>query len=150
MGDEGSGVQLPGGDQVQGLGTVAAIHPAGLEGEILAVHVGQREQLRPVVKGHHRHHRIGPGALPGQTEGVLAARHLQYHIRPSMGAVGQDRLPEPLRLQCQHLRIVGTDESQALGVPLTDDDPPGVFQQDALESAQAGGAGAQDEHRVLR
>ena len=108
------------------------------------------EQLRPVVKGHHRHHRIGPGALPGQTEGVLAARHLQHHIRPSVGAVGQDRLPEPLRLQCQHLRIVGTDESQALGVPLTDDDPPGVFQQDALESAQAGGAGAQDEHRVLR
>ena len=43
VGDEGSGVQLPGGDQVQGLGTVAAIHPAGLEGEILAVHVGQRE-----------------------------------------------------------------------------------------------------------
>ena len=67
VGDEGQGVQLALCDEAQGLSAVAAVHTAGLEGQIFAVHIRQREGLRLVVERHHRHdgvplveqHRLG-------------------------------------------------------------------------------------------
>ena len=87
VGDEGGGVQPACGDEVQDLPAAAAVHTPGLEGQVLAVHIGQGENLRPVVQGHHRYHGVGPGALPGGGEGIPPSGRLEDHIRAAMGAV---------------------------------------------------------------
>ena len=52
--DEGSGVDLADFNQTKHLLAVATIHTTGLEGEVLAIHIGQGKDLRLVVKGHYR------------------------------------------------------------------------------------------------
>ena len=71
VGNQGSGVDFALFDEVQDFGAVAAVYAAGFEGEVFAVHVGQGKGLGFVVEGHHGDDGIGPGAGPGQTEGVL-------------------------------------------------------------------------------
>lgn len=68
MRDERRSVYASGGYEVEYLGTVATIDSTGLEGKILAVHLGQRQYLRLVIQGNNRNHGIGPGTLPGQSE----------------------------------------------------------------------------------
>lgn len=69
VGDQGKGVEPAGGNQPKDFRAIAAVDPAGLEGQVLAVHLGQWQQLRLAVKGDHRDDRVRAGALPGQLEG---------------------------------------------------------------------------------
>ena len=68
MRDERRSVYASGGYEVEYLGTVATVYSTGLEGKILAVHLGQRQYLRLVIQGNNRNNGIGPGTLPGQPE----------------------------------------------------------------------------------
>ena len=54
MRDERCGIQLTVFNQPQDFCGVAAIHAAGLEREVLAVHIGQRKRLRLVVQCNNR------------------------------------------------------------------------------------------------
>ena len=139
---------LPWAMSAKNLSAVAAVHPAGFEGEVFAVHIGQRQHLGPVVKGHHRDSGVGPGTLPGHPEAVVAPRHLQHHVGASVVAVLPDIVGQSLRWGGEYLRVVGADKVQPLLVQIADNDPPGVLELDALEGAQAGGACAQNQHRV--
>ena len=53
VGDEGRGVQLALGNEGENLSTAAAVHSAGLEGEVFSVHVREREHLANIadIKG---------------------------------------------------------------------------------------------------
>ena len=73
MGDQRCGVDLALFDEPQDLVVVAAVDAAGFEGEVFAVHVGEGKGLGFVVEGHHGDDGVGPGAGPGQTEGVRCA-----------------------------------------------------------------------------
>ncbi len=84
VGNQRCGVQLPLFDQRENLCTITAVHTAGLEREILSVHLRQGQRLILFVQGHYRHHGIGAGTLPGQLKGVLSTGHFQHHIRSSM------------------------------------------------------------------
>ena len=150
MGDEGQGVQLTLCDEAQGLGAVAAVHTTGLEGQIFAVHIRQRQGLRPVVERHHRYDSVGAGALPCQTEGGLRPRYLQHHIRAAVVAVGLYEGQTVLRRDGEHLRIVAVEEADAALVLLAHDDAFGLLQHHAQQSADAGGACPNDQYRVLR
>ena len=131
MGDERLGVQFPLRDETQRFLAVAAVHATGLEGEILAVHIRQRQDLGLVIQCHHRHDGVGSCALPRQPEGSVRPCHFQHHICPAVVAVGTHKGGAVLRLHGEHLRVVPTDELQAACVLFTDDDAPGVFQQHA-------------------
>ena len=54
MGDKGGGIQFPLRDQIQRLGTVAAVHPAGLEGQVFTIHLGQGQHLVLVIQGRRK------------------------------------------------------------------------------------------------
>ena len=77
------GVNLAHLDEAQNLRAIAAVHAARLEGQILAVHLGQGQNLRFIIQRHNRHNRIRASALPRQAEGILCTRNLQHNISPS-------------------------------------------------------------------
>ena len=149
VGDEGRGVQFALGDEGENLSTAAAVHSAGLEGEVFSVHVREREHLGRVVQGHHGDNGVGTGTGPGQSEGVLAPGYLQYPVGASVGAVGADKVGGLLRLHSQHLGVVLLNKRAALGVLFADNDLFWLFQQHTLEGAQAGRTRSDDQHRIF-
>jgi len=110
MGNERGSVDLPCRNQLQCFGTVAAIHAAGFEGEIFAIHLRQGQRLGTVVQGHHRHDGIGAGALSGHAESLIAAGHLQHHICTPVVTVCLHQIGHLLGTDRQNFRIVVTDE----------------------------------------
>ena len=71
VGDQRGSIDLTCFNEGKNLSAVAAIDTAGFEGQIFAVHLRQGQGLGLVVESHHRDDGIGPGAFPGQAEGVL-------------------------------------------------------------------------------
>ena len=59
--DEGCGVYPALFNQAEHLFAVAAVNAAGLEGEVFAIHIGKRKNLRLVIKGHHGNNCIRAG-----------------------------------------------------------------------------------------
>ena len=64
MCDERCSIQFAALDQPQDFCGVAAVHAAGLEREVFAVHIGQRQRLRLVIQRNDSDDRIRSGALP--------------------------------------------------------------------------------------
>ena len=64
MRDQRLGIELALGNKLQRFLAVAAVNAAGLEGQIFAAHIRQRQSLRPVVKRYYRDNRIRARALP--------------------------------------------------------------------------------------
>ena len=64
MRDERSGVNLSLFNQAKNFLAIASIYTTGLESEILAIHVGQRKNLRLVVEGYHGNDGIRTGTVP--------------------------------------------------------------------------------------
>ena len=67
-----------------------------------------------------------------------------------MAGVGPDEGEDLFGAHRQHLGIVPLHVGPALRVPLTDDDPLGGLEQQALEGTHPGGPGADEEDGVLR
>nr|DAL56230.1 MAG TPA_asm: hypothetical protein [Caudoviricetes sp.] len=149
MRDERRGVDPPLGDQLQDLAAVASIHPAGLEREVLAVHVGQRQLLRPVVQRHDRHHGVRAGALPGQTEGPVAAGDLQHAVGAAVVAVPQHEVAARLGPGDEHLGIVFADEAAPLLEGFAHDDALRIPEPDAEQRAEPRRPGPEDKDRVF-
>ena len=61
-------------DKAQNLRAIAAVHATRFEGQILTVHLGQRQHLRLIVQRHNRHNCIRTSALPREAEGILRTR----------------------------------------------------------------------------
>ena len=150
MRDERRGVNPSFGNEAEDFGTVASVHPARLEGEVLAVHIGQRKHLRTVVERHDGDRGIGAGTLPRQAEGVVGSRHLQHHIGTTVVGVRADELRTALRLRQQHVGIVGLHEGTAFGRLLAHDDTLGALQHRAEQGADARRSGTDDKHGILR
>ena len=87
MRDQRLGIELALGNKLQRFLAVATVHAASLEGQIFAVHIGQRQSLCLVVKRHHRDNRIRTSALPRELKGALCSGNLKHHIRTVMIAV---------------------------------------------------------------
>ena len=64
MRDEWRGVNLSLLNQAKHFLAIASVHTTGLEGEVLAIHIGQRKHLGLVIKSHHRYNSIRAGTLP--------------------------------------------------------------------------------------
>lgn len=77
-------------DKVEDLGTVTTVYTASLEGKVLAVHVGQRQQLRTVIKRDHRNDGIGTRTLPRKAEGIVGPRDLDNAVGPAVFAAAHD------------------------------------------------------------
>ena len=87
MRDQRLGIELALGDELQRFLTVATVNAAGLEGQILAVHIRQRQGLRLVVKRHHRDDRIWTSTFPCKFKCALCSGHLEYDICTAVIAV---------------------------------------------------------------
>ena len=124
--DQRGGVQLARGDQPQDLGAVAAIHAAGLEGQVFAVHLGQGQHLRPVIQRDDGHDRVRPRALPRHAEALLRARDLEHHVRAAVGAVLPDEFQHMPGRYREHIRVVLLHEAAPRGVGLAQNQPPGL------------------------
>ena len=57
VGDQRGSIDLSCFDEGKNFGAVAAVHAAGFESQILAVHIRQGQGLCFVVEGHHRDNR---------------------------------------------------------------------------------------------
>ena len=150
VGDEGRGVQMSRLNEGEDFAAFAAVHAAGFERQVFPIHLGQGQHLRTVVQGHHRHHGVGTGALPGHTEGLRRAGYLQHRVGAAVGAVCPHRFQDLLRRSRQDLRKVIADEVQPAGVRIADDDLPGPLELYALQGADARGPCADDQNSVLR
>lgn len=71
---------------------VAAVDPAGLEGEVFAVHFRQGENLGGIIHCNNGDNGIWSGAFPCHSECFIASGSLNHPVCPSMGAVTQDKL----------------------------------------------------------
>ena len=149
MGDERFGIDPAFCNETQRFFTVAAVHAACLEGEIFAIHLRQRQDLRLVVQRHHSHNGVGSCALPRQPEGGVRPCHFQHHICPAVVAVGPHKGGAVLRLHGEHLRVVLAEELQAAFVLFAHDDALGAVQHDAQQGADAGRPCAEDQHSIL-
>ena len=76
VGDQRGGINLACFDEGENFGAVAAVDAAGFEGQVFAVHIRQGQSLSLIIEGNHCNNGIGPGAFPGQTEGILGACQL--------------------------------------------------------------------------
>ena len=87
VGYEWRGVYLALFNQRQYILAITAVNAAGLEGEVLAVHVRKRKNLRFVVESYYRDNGVGPCALICKTQGVPCSCDLQYAVSSSMFAL---------------------------------------------------------------
>ena len=110
VGDERCGVYLSFLDEVQDFLAVTPIHTAGLKGEILAVHLWQRQYLWLVIESHNSYDGIWTSTLPGQLESVLTTCHFQHSVCTSMVAVLHDEVGTFLWCRQQYIGIVLLDE----------------------------------------
>ena len=149
VGDKGRGVDTALGYETEYLGAVAAVHPACLEYQVLAIHVGQWEDLGTVIHGDNGNHGIGTGTLPGHAEGFLRTGHFQDSIGSSMGTQTPDRLQAMLRIRYRHFGIMLQDKMPALGGFLAHDDAAGSAQHRAEQGADTGRTGPDDKDGVL-
>ena len=137
-------------DQLQRLCTVAAVHAAGLEDQVLAVHVGQGERLRAVVEGDNRDDRIWARAFPRHVEGGLGTGDLQHNVRAAVIGVGENEILQAVRFGGQYIGVVLADKVQPGFIDIANDDALRVHQSHALQRADAGRARADDQHGVFR
>ena len=150
MGDERCRVYLAFGYKAQYLLTVAAVDTAGLEREILSVHVWKGQCLRMVVKRHHRDDGVRTRALPRHAERVIAPRHLNHHIRATVETVFRYDSGAVFRTGDNHSGIMAAHEGGALPRFLAHDDASRALQHDAQQGADARRSGSDDEHSVVR
>ena len=68
MGNERSRIDPPFGDEPEDLVTVASVHSASLEYEVLAIHVRQRKDLRLFIHCDYSDNGVRPGTFPGHPE----------------------------------------------------------------------------------
>lgn len=87
MGDEWGSVYLSLLYKMKHFFAVASIYTAGLEGEVLAVHIGQRQYLGFVIKCYYCNYGVRACALPSQAEGVFASGYLYYTVGASVVAI---------------------------------------------------------------
>ena len=120
--DEGSGVNLSGFNKAKDFLAVAAIYAACLEGEVLAIHVGQGKDLRLVVKGNHGYNSIGAGTLPGQAEGVVSSSHFEHAVGSAVVAMLQDKLLAIFGRGEQHIGVMLLHETTSFFGLFTNDD----------------------------
>ena len=120
--DEGSGVDLADFNQTKHLLAVATIHTTGLEGEVLAIHIGQGKHLGLVVKGNHGYNSIGSGTLPSQAEGVISPSHFEHAVGSPVVAMLQYELLALFGRGEQHIGVMRLHEATSLFGLLTDDD----------------------------
>ena len=106
MRDEWSGVNLSRFNQAKDFLAIASIHATGLEGEILAIHVWQRKNLRLVIKGYNGNYGIRTGTLPRQAEGIVGSSHLEHSIGSSVVAMFQYKLITFFRSSEQYIGIM--------------------------------------------
>ena len=92
MRDERSSVNLSLLNQAKNFLAIASVDAACLEGEILAIHIGQRQKLWLVVKGHYGHDGIGSGTLPRKAESVIGSCHFEHTVSSTMFAMLLDKI----------------------------------------------------------
>ena len=149
VGDQRGGVDLSCFDEGENFGAVAAVHTAGFESQIFAVHIRQGKGLSFVIEGHHGDNGIGPGAFPGQAEGILGTCHFQHHIGAAVVRVGSRECLAVFRFAGQHIGVMLMDEGNSSRVFFADDDSLRLSKKDAHEGAQTRGACADDEDGVF-
>ena len=149
VGDEWGGVDFALLDEAKHFLAVAAVNAASLEGEVLAIHVGQGEHLWLVVEGYDGDDGVGACALPSQAERVLGSSHFQHAVGSAMVAVISYKLLALVGSGEHHLRIMLLYEAAALLRRFADDDALGLFQHGAEQGADARRSGSDDEHRVF-
>ena len=149
MRDERGSIDLAGGNQPQQRIAVTAIHTAGFEGQVFAVHIGQRKHLRGIIQRHNRDCCIRPGTFPRKAEAVRRAGDLEHYIRSAVTTVAAHKFQRMRRGNGQHIGIVRLQEAQPRGILLAYDDAAGVVQQGAQQGADSGRPGADDEYGIL-
>ena len=143
------GVNLARLDETQNLRTIAAVHAARFEGQILAVHIGQGQHLWLIVQRYNRHNRIRASALPRQAEGLLRTCNFQHHISPSTLAFLAHRGDAILWCNNFHTRIMFTHETGSFGRFLAHDDMLRLLQHHAEQRADSRRSCADNQHRVV-
>lgn len=108
--DERCGVYLTLLDELQDFLAITSIHTSRLEGEVLAVHLWQRQHLWLVIKGNNCHYCIGTGTLPGQLECVVCSSYFKNSVSTTMVAVLHDEVRAFLWCRQQYIGIVLLDE----------------------------------------
>ena len=115
------GIKLAFSNELQRLLAVAAVNTAGLEGQILAIHIGEGKSLRLIVQRHHCYDCIGTRTLPCKFECALRAGNLQYDIRTAVIAVLTNEIKAIFRRDRQHIWIVLVHEFDAVLVLFAND-----------------------------
>ena len=149
MRNQWRGVNLARLDKAQNLRTIAAVHAARFEDQILAVHLGQRQHLRLIVQRHNRHNRIRASALPRQAEGILRTRNLQHNISTSTLAFLAHCGDAILRRNNFHARIVFAYKTGSFRRFLTHDDMLRLLQHHAQQRADSRRSRTDNQHRVI-
>ena len=135
--------------QPENFGTVATVYSACLEGEVLAVHVGQGKYLRTVIQSHNGHNGIRTSALPSQLEGIIGSGHFNDYIGSSMRAVGFHKLLTLFRCSDQYLGIMGLHETDALFRFLTHNETTRMFQSGTEQRTDSRRSGSNQQHRIF-
>ena len=149
MRNQWRGVNLARLNQAQNLLAIADVHVARLEGQILAVHLGQWQHLRLIVERHNRYNRIWASTLPRQAEGILRTRNLQHHIGTSTLAFFAHRGDAILRCDNFHARIVFTHKTGSFGRFFANNDMLRLFQHHAQQRANSRWASTDNQHRIV-
>ena len=149
VGDEWGGVDFALLDEAKHFLAVATVNAARLEGEVLAIHVGQGEHLWLVVEGHDGDDGVGACALPCQLESGGSASHFKHTVGTAMVAVALHEVHTFIGRGEQHIGVVIFHKSAALFRLLAHDDALGLLQHGAQQRADAGGACTDDEHGVV-
>ena len=148
MRDERRCVQLAVFDQTEDLGGIAAVHAAGLEDQVFAVHIGQGKHLRLVVQCNNGDNGVRTGALPCKTEAFVRACHLADHIRAAVRAVQLHELLRVVGRDGEHIGIALAHKAQTGGIRIAQDNAVRVMQHGTQHGADTGRACAEDEHGI--
>ena len=149
MCNEWSGVNLSFFDEAQCFFAVATIDAAGLEGEVLAVHLGRWQLLGLVVKGYNGYNGVGACALPSEAEGVIGSGNFNHSVGSSMVAILQDKGLALLGRGEQYIGVVLAYKCPSLFALFADYDAFGAFVHHTKQGADACRACTDYKHGVF-
>ena len=138
--DQWLGIELALGNELQRFLAVATVNAASLEGQILAVHIRQRQSLRLVVKRHHSDDRIRTSALPRKLKGILCSCHFKHNVCTAVITVLSNKIKALIGRDRQHIGIIFIHKLDTILVLLAHDDALGILQHNAKERADSRGA----------
>ena len=136
-------------DKPQYFITITTVNASGLEREVFAVHIRQRQYLGMLIKSHHSDNGIRTRRLPRHSESIVRTGHFNNTVGTTMLTDSHHHLEAVFRAYNTYLGIKAANKVTPRSPLFTNYDILRLFKPQALKSAQTSRTSSDNQHSVI-